>query len=36
LCPRAIYHYWRESWLKRAVNLVPSRTDQIPEACEKC
>jgi hypothetical protein len=21
LCPRAIYPYWRESWLKRAVNL---------------
>ena len=22
-CPRAIYHYWRESWLKRAEARVP-------------
>jgi hypothetical protein len=37
LCPRAIYHYWRESWLKRAADTpVPARAEQMSEACEKC
>jgi hypothetical protein len=37
LCPRAIYHYWRESWLKRATN-IPStvRSEQVAEMCEEC
>ena len=36
LCPRAIYHYWRESWLKRAVDIpVPGRLEEIAEPCEK-
>jgi hypothetical protein len=36
LCPRAIYHYWRESWLKRATDIpVPSRAEQMVEICEK-
>jgi hypothetical protein len=24
LCPRAIYHYWRESWLTRAADIPPA------------
>ena len=34
LCPRAIYSYWRESWLRRAQGLVPS-PQQHPEV-ESC
>jgi hypothetical protein len=37
LCPRAIYHYWRESWLKRAADfLVPDQAEPMAETCEKC
>ncbi len=37
LCPRAIYHYWRESWLQRAVDLPdPVPTEPVTETCEKC
>jgi hypothetical protein len=37
LCPRAIYHYWRESWLKRAGDVpVPEQAEQMAETCEKC
>jgi hypothetical protein len=33
LCPRAIYPYWRENWLKRAVGSeAPIRSHQIAEA----
>lgn len=36
LCPRAIYHYWRENWLKRALNLPDSLpAEQMTETCEK-
>jgi len=37
LCPRAIYPYWRESWLKRAVNVeVPSLASLATgDACER-
>ena len=37
LCPRAIYHYWRENWLVRATD-VPVRTtvEQTVGVCEKC
>jgi hypothetical protein len=36
LCPRAIYPYWRESWLKRATD-VPTQhlPEQVAEVCEK-
>ncbi|MGC2639226.1 MAG: hypothetical protein WA294_18725 [Acidobacteriaceae bacterium] len=34
LCPRAIYPYWRESWLKRAVE--PALTAPCPEMREAC
>jgi hypothetical protein len=36
LCPRAIYHYWRENWLVR-VSAVPPliSTGQVKESCEK-
>jgi hypothetical protein len=36
LCPRAIYPYWRENWLKRVSNIpsMPS-TPQVTETCEK-
>jgi hypothetical protein len=34
LCPRAIYPYWRESWLKRAVE--PALTAPCPEMLELC
>lgn len=37
LCPRAIYHYWRENWLKRAVAVAePPTAKEIAETCEKC
>ena len=37
LCPRAIYHYWRENWLKRvSADTEISSDEQIPELCEKC
>jgi hypothetical protein len=37
LCPRAIYHYWRESWLKRATDCpVPDQAEPMAETCEKC
>ena len=37
LCPRAIYAYWRESWLKRASDTaVPVSSEALAEACEKC
>jgi hypothetical protein len=34
LCPRAIYPYWRENWLKRA-NQAPAaqQADQVAESC---
>ncbi len=37
LCPRAIYPYWREIWLKRAANIQNSSlfTKQLAETCEK-
>ena len=36
LCPRAIYPYWRESWLKRASNIpAPGQKDQQLQICEK-
>lgn len=34
LCPRAIYPYWRENWLKRASNAA-IQTQQATETCEK-
>jgi hypothetical protein len=34
LCPRAIYPYWRESWLRRASPAIPSaKQDQQLETC---
>jgi hypothetical protein len=37
LCPRAIYCYWREGWLKRASEIsVPTSPEATAEACEKC
>ena len=37
LCPRAIYHYWRESWLTRAAEgKLPGREDQLAATCENC
>ncbi len=37
-CPRAIFHYWRENWLKRADEVqVPSPAfETAGEVCEKC
>jgi hypothetical protein len=36
LCPKAIYHYWRENWLKRATDAsVPHSSKQIAEPCAK-
>lgn len=38
LCPRAIYSYWRENWLRRVpVSTVPTAAQE-PEtaACQKC
>ncbi|MGA8143043.1 MAG: hypothetical protein WB987_04040 [Candidatus Acidiferrales bacterium] len=34
LCPRAIYPYWRESWLKRAIPAAPA--DQRDQQLESC
>lgn len=37
LCPRSIYHYWREGWLKRAADVSDTvQGQQMAEACEKC
>jgi len=37
LCPRAIYPFWREAWLKRAIDTPSSSpTAQPAETCEKC
>jgi hypothetical protein len=37
LCPRAIYHYWRESWLTRVTSTPQQyRAEQTAETCEKC
>jgi hypothetical protein len=36
LCPRAIYPYWRENWLKRAVDIPsPQPPERMAGACEK-
>jgi hypothetical protein len=36
LCPKASYPYWREIWLKRAVDTpAPRAVEQIAETCEK-
>ena len=36
LCPRAIYHYWREDWLRRAVEIpIGGQTEQMAESCAK-
>jgi len=36
LCPRAIYPYWRENWLRRAVDVsLPHSTGQLEETCQK-
>jgi hypothetical protein len=36
LCPRAIYHYWREGWLKRAPHVsVASAAEDMSEVCER-
>lgn len=33
-CPRATYHFWRESWLKRVdEGAVPARSEEIAESC---
>jgi hypothetical protein len=36
LCPRAIYPYWRENWLKR-VDCIPAQrpVEQIAETCNR-
>lgn len=38
LCPKAIYHYWRENWLQRASEpqAASSPPRQMAETCEKC
>jgi hypothetical protein len=37
LCPRAIYHYWRESWLNRAADVpIPDQAEPMAETSEKC
>jgi hypothetical protein len=37
LCPRAIYHYWRENWLVRAADIpVRATAEQTVDACEGC
>ncbi len=37
LCPRAIYPFWREAWLKRAIETSASTpAAQTAETCEKC
>jgi hypothetical protein len=36
LCPRAIYPYWRENWLKRAVNTAaPVTSREMEAACKE-
>jgi len=36
LCPRAIYPYWRENWLKRAVNAAaPLSSQKMAEVCKE-
>jgi len=35
LCPRAIYPYWRESWLKRAANIPVPAPEAIAETCAR-
>jgi hypothetical protein len=36
LCPRAIFPFWRENWLKRAVDApVPCQVEQGAEVCRK-
>jgi hypothetical protein len=36
LCPRAIYPYWRENWIKRAVVPAdPSSEKHVAESCER-
>ena len=36
LCPRAIYPYWRENWLRRAIDVPLSEpAEQVAETCEK-
>jgi hypothetical protein len=36
LCPRAIYPYWRENWLKRASDSsAPPAAEQMTETCKK-
>ena len=33
-CPRAIYHYWREGWLKRVdAGKVPAKAEELAETC---
>lgn len=35
LCPRAIYPYWRESWLRRVtIPAPPEKGNSLPETCE--
>jgi predicted DNA-binding antitoxin AbrB/MazE fold protein len=34
LCPRAIYPYWREGWLKRAIHIeTPVATGEVKDSC---
>lgn len=37
-CPKAIYHYWRESWLRRANEIPRAENREQPgkEECESC
>jgi hypothetical protein len=35
LCPRAIYPYWRENWLKRAVRETTTPAERMAETCER-
>jgi hypothetical protein len=35
LCPRAIYAYWRESWLRRATPVSSPRLQQVAGACDR-
>ena len=36
LCPRAIYPYWRENWLKRAVNTsAPAPSQEMAAVCKE-
>ncbi len=37
LCPRAIYSYWRENWLKRAsVPVALATAEREAESCQNC